>query len=284
MTLTAWTDLGGGVRVRQSRAFWMNSLLLLDPRHTVIVDPGVLPSELDDLAAAVAAAHPGRVTLLLSHGHWDHVLGRPWWPRSTTLAHARFATEVRAGEARIRREAESLAATHGETWARAFEAFAPDLAIAGEREIELGPWTLVLRDAPGHAPSQVSAHLPGARLLFAADMLSDIEIPILDGPCAIYRRTLETLGPLFESGAIETLVPGHGSVARGAAACTARLVRDTLYLAMLEAGVREARDRGRTLEETQAALEAIDYAGKDAAYSMRDVHRANVRFTAEGLA
>ena len=60
-------------------------------------------------------------------------------------------------------------------------------------------------------------------------------------------------------------------------------MRDTLYLAMLEAGVREARDRGRTLEETQAALEGMDYTGKDAAYSMRDVHRANVRFTLEGL-
>jgi hydroxyacylglutathione hydrolase len=272
------------VRVRQSRAFWMNSLLLLDPRHTVIVDPGVLPSELDDLAAEVGAAHPERVTLLFSHGHWDHVLGRPWWPGAASLAHARFAAEVGAGEAGIRREAESLAAKHGEAWRRGFEAFEPDLAIEGEREIALGPWTLVLRDAPGHAPSQLSAHLPAARLLFAADMLSDIEIPMLDGPCATYRRTLESLVTLFESGAVETLVPGHGSVARGAAACTARLVRDTLYLAMLEAGVREARARGRTLEETQAALEGMDYTGKDVAYSMQGVHRANVRFTAEGLA
>jgi glyoxylase-like metal-dependent hydrolase (beta-lactamase superfamily II) len=271
------------VRVRQSRAFWMNSLLLLDPRHAVIVDPGVLPSELDDLAAVTATAHPERVTLLFSHGHWDHVLGRPWWPGAASLAHARFAAELSAGAAGIRREAESLAARHGESWARAFEPFEPDLAVEGEREIEAGPWSLVVRDAPGHAPSQVSAHLPAARLLFAADMLSDIEIPMLDGPCASYRRTLESLGPLFESGAVETLVPGHGSVARGAAACTARLVRDTLYLALLEAGVREARARGRTLEETQSALEGMDYAGKDAAYSMRDVHRANVRFTWEGL-
>ena len=284
MTLTAWTDLGGGVRVRQSRAFWMNSLLLLDPHHTLIVDPGVLPSELDDLAAVVRAASPKRVTLLFSHGHWDHVLGRPWWPGAASLAHARLAAEVSASEARIRREAETIAAKHLEAWPGAFQAFEPDLAIEGERELEFGPWTIVVRDAPGHCLSQVSAHLPAARLLFASDMLSDIEIPILDGPCATYRRTLESLVPLFESGAVETLVPGHGSVAHGAAACTARLVRDTLYLAMLEAGVREAHTRGRTLEETQAALEGMDYTGKDAAYSMRDVHHANVRFTAEGFA
>ncbi|HEY6867219.1 MAG TPA: MBL fold metallo-hydrolase, partial [Candidatus Eisenbacteria bacterium] len=219
-----WTDLGGGVRVRQSRAYAMNSLLLLDPEHTVIVDPGVLPSELDDLAAMVADRRPVRVTLVFSHAHWDHVLGRPWWPHAESLAHARFSSEVRASEASIAREAERLAAVHGEAFARAFRAFEPDRAVAGESRVEIGPWPLVTRDAPGHCASQITVHLPRARLLFAADMLSDIEIPMLDGPCATYRRTLEALAPLFEGGAVETLVPGHGSPARGAAAASARLL------------------------------------------------------------
>lgn len=271
------------MRARQSRAFWMNSLLLLDPRHTVVVDPGVLPGELDDLAGAVEVAQPERVTLLFSHGHWDHVLGRPWWPGAQTLAHQRFAAEVSAGAARILRKAETLAAEHGAAWTRGFEPFTPDRAVAGESAVELGPWDLTLRDAPGHCPSQVSVHLPERGLLFAADMLSDIEIPILDGPCAIYQRTLETLLPLFESGAVETLVPGHGSVARGAPACVARIARDLEYLHALETGVREARGRGCTLEETQAALEGMDYTGRDAAYSMRKVHHDNVRFAWNGL-
>ncbi len=271
------------MRARQSRAFWMNSLLLLDPAHAVIVDPGVLPAELDDLAAAVAPIRPAHVTLLFSHGHWDHVLGRPWWPGAQTLAHQRFAAEVTAGAARILRKAETLAAEHGVPWTRGFEPFAPDVVVAGERLIQLGPWALTLRDAPGHCPSQVSVHVSERRLLFAADMLGDIEIPILDGPCAIYQRTLEPLLPLFESGAVETLVPGHGSVARGAPACAARIARDLQYLHALETGVREARGRGRTLEETQAALASMDYTGRDADYSMRDVHRNNVRFAWEGL-
>ena len=278
-----WSDLGGGVRVRQSRAYQMNSLLLLDPDHTVIVDPGVLPSELDDLAAAVADRRPARITLVFSHAHWDHVLGRPWWPRAATLAHARFAGEVREREASIAREAASLAGPHGEAYARAFRAFEPDQVVAGESRVDLGPWPLVLRDAPGHCASQITVHLPRARLLFAADMLSDIEIPMLDGPCGTYRRTLEALAPLFEGGGVETLVPGHGSPARGAAAASARLLRDTLYLARLEAAVQEVREQGLALEEAQRALEPMDYAGKHAAYSMEPVHRKNVRFTYEGL-
>jgi len=93
--MTPWTDLGGGVLVRQSRVFWMNSALLLDREHAVLVDPGVLPSELDDLAAAVRAAAPRAVTLVFTHAHWDHVLGRPWWPGAATVGHGELAAELR---------------------------------------------------------------------------------------------------------------------------------------------------------------------------------------------
>ena len=84
-TSSAWTDGGPGVRVRQSRVYWMNSVVLLDREHTVIVDPGVLPSELDDLAREVQALSPHRVTLIMTHGDWDHVLGAPWWPGAGIL-------------------------------------------------------------------------------------------------------------------------------------------------------------------------------------------------------
>src|SRR5512132_3639931 len=96
----SWTDLENGVLVRQSVAFQMNSIALLHPEHAVLVDPGVLPSELDDFAARVAQARPAKVTLVLTHGHWDHVLGRPWWPQAEVVAHDRFATAVRRDEAR----------------------------------------------------------------------------------------------------------------------------------------------------------------------------------------
>jgi glyoxylase-like metal-dependent hydrolase (beta-lactamase superfamily II) len=248
----------------------------------VVIDPGVLPGELDDIAARVADRRPERVTLLFSHAHWDHVLGRPWWPGATTLAHARFAAELREREAVIRREAEFIAAARGEGWREPFGAFEPDLAVEGERAIELGPWALVLRDAPGHCASQITAQLPAARLLFAADMLSDIEIPMLDGPPAVYTRTLRALAPVFESGAVAFLVPGHGAPAQGAEAA-ARLRRDLDYLERLQSGVREAHLRGRSLADIEIALDHMDYLGKTAEYSMRSVHRANVHLAYAAL-
>jgi glyoxylase-like metal-dependent hydrolase (beta-lactamase superfamily II) len=73
---TAWTDVATGVRVRQSRAFMMNSAVLADREHTIVIDPGVLPSELDDIAAAVTKLAPQRVTLFVTHGHWITCSGR----------------------------------------------------------------------------------------------------------------------------------------------------------------------------------------------------------------
>src|SRR5262245_55225618 len=185
-----WTDLGGGVLVRRSVAFQMNSIVLLHAEHAVLVDPGVLSTELDDIAKRVAAARPEKTTLLLTHGHWDHVLGRPWWPSAKVVAHDRFAAVVKRDESRIRSEIEALAREHGESWERGFTAFRPAQSVSGLHVARRGPWTMVLRDALGHSDSQLSVHLPHSRILLAADMLSDIEIPLLDGPVAPYLETL----------------------------------------------------------------------------------------------
>ena len=279
--MTSWTDLGGGAHVRQSRAFQMNSVLLLDPEHAVLVDPGVLPSELDDLAVRVREAAPRALTLLFTHAHWDHVLGRPWWPQARTAGAARLGAELRRDADAVLAEAARCAREHGETWDRGFVPFAPDVGLLDGRELAAGPWRLVAREAPGHCDSQITVHLPGRRLLLAGDLLSDLEIPWLDREPAAFRRTLTRLAGLVAGGAVETLVPGHGSIARGASAVLERVRRDLAYLGALEAGVREAREAGLTLEQTQARLAALDYVGRGAEPAMDDVHRGNVRLAWE---
>ena len=283
--MSEWTDLGGGLLVRQSRLFQMNSVLLLDRRHSVVVDPGVLPSEMDDLARAVRESGAKTVTLVLTHAHWDHVLGRPWFPTARTLAHDRFEAELRRDLEHVRGESVKYAAEHGEKYAQVFEPFAPDEAVSGLRFMKLDPWRLVLRDAAGHSSSQISLHLPERRVLIAADMLSDLEIPGLDGPCATYLATLKTLEPVFEAGAVETLIPGHGSIVRDANAARVRLRQDLDYLGALEHAVSETRGAGLTAEAAIEKLAGMRHAGKpiEGAYNL-ECQRENVRLTWEGLA
>ena len=169
----------------------------------------------------------------------------------TRIAHDRFAAALAKHRDHILGQACEWSEKLGERWERGFEPFRPETEVAGLHFMKLEPWLLVFRDAPGHHDTQLSLHLPDRRMLIAADMLSDIEPPILNRPAAIYRRTLAALVPLAEDGAIETLVPGHGSVALGRDAVLERLRRDLGYLDQLEAGVREAQREGLDLVDAQ---------------------------------
>jgi glyoxylase-like metal-dependent hydrolase (beta-lactamase superfamily II) len=278
--MDAWTELGDGIHLRQSRAYRMNSAVMVAEDHAVLIDPGVLASELEEIAAFVARAGAARVTLILTHDHWDHVLGAPWWPGAETIAHDGFAAAVKQGAAHIATAAARCAGEHGEIWDRGFAPFTPSRAISGLHFAPIGPFRIVFRDAPGHCATQLTVHLPDEHLLFAADMLSDIEIPMLDGSIATYRRTLEGLAPLIDGGAIETLVPGHGGVAHGTEVRD-RLLRDLLYLETLETRVQACRGAGLDLAATQASLAGMDYTGRDAPYSMTSAHESNVRIAYE---
>jgi len=277
-----WTDLGSGIRVRQSAAFQMNSVLLLDREHAIVVDPGILPDELDDLAHAVASASPAAVTLVFTHAHWDHVIGRPWWPKARTLGHDRFAAAVKRDAARTLDEIQKLAAKHGTTWERGFTPFRPDVEVSGLHFMKLGPWRLVARDAFGHADHQLSFHLPEDRTLIAADMLSDVEPPILNGPLAPYLDTLRMLRPLVAGGAITTLIPGHGSIARTREDVSARLEGDHEYLERLQAEVSRARAAGLSLAAAQEKLGGMPFPSPPADGSGHELHRENIEFAYRG--
>ena len=283
----AWTELGEGVWVRQSRAYAMNSVVLLKNGHAVVIDPGVLPSELDDLSRFVTSRVPDfdRVAVIFTHPHWDHVLGKPWFPAATLVAHVGLADELERDADEIERKAKAwIEGEGGERWPVPFAAFVPDLQLRGTVGHSLGPFALLSYDIPGHSPSQIALQFPDLGLFVAADTLSDIEIPWLDAPAWIHRKSLESLQRVFEHERIELLVPGHGSVARGRANVYQRVLNDIAYLRKLEARVGEAFAQGLPLAQTQERLADMDYLGKDAEYAMNDVHRGNVRFTWQGLA
>jgi len=282
----AWTELGDGAWVRQSRAYEMNTTVLVQDGWALLVDPGVLPSELDDLAAFVASHAPRfeQVAIAFTHPHWDHVLGLRWFPGASTLAHAGFFDVLQVEEATIERKAKEYVEGAGEAWPTPFTAFEPRFNARGTVGMQLGPFSLVTHELPGHDANQIALHFPDRGLFVAADTLSDIEIPWLDAPAWVYRKSLEALTNVFEHEDIRVLVPGHGPIAMGRNDAYRRLLRDIAYLRRIEEGVTSARGRGLSMEDTRTELEAMDYLGKDAAYSMNDVHRENIRFTYEGMA
>jgi hydroxyacylglutathione hydrolase len=195
----------------------------------LVIDPAVTAADLAALAGWLAARGLRPVAGWSTHPHWDHLLwsaalGRP--PRYATPAAVSAAAGHRAG---LIEEAERDAPGH-------------DLTQIGQVE----PWAAAELDWPGpravvyqhdaHAPGHGALHLPGAGLLVAGDMCSDIEIPLpdLDGadPFRAYRAGL---GLLAGIPGVRLLVPGHGHVGDGPE-FRRRLDADRAYLDAVEAG------------------------------------------------
>ena len=284
--MSAWTDLGDGLRVRHSRCFEMNSLFATRDGHVLMVDPGVLPSELDELAAAAQRITPRfeRVSVAFTHPHWDHVLGLPWFPGAETFAHSGFGDELEREREYVRTESKKWIEQQGEAVRQPFEPFTPLHAARGTTMVRLAGFDVVTYDTPGHQSTHLALWLPQHGVLAAGDLLSDIEIPWLESPPWVYRASLKSLHWLFEQEDVRVLVPGHGPLAHGRLTAYRRLLRDMDYLVHLEERVGAAWKRGAGLDETRAELATMDYVGKDASYTMNDVHADNVKFTWQALA
>ncbi|WP_264031485.1 MBL fold metallo-hydrolase [Cellulosimicrobium sp. SH8] len=233
-----------GVWVATAEIWTTTSTVVTTPDgEALVVDPAVTVAEVGGLAAAVRA-RGWRVTAgFATHPHWDHVL---WSP---ALGDApRWAT-ARTAEATQRRRVAILAST---------EAAAPghDPALVGTlaplprgaRRVPwpaaapTGPRTVAVVEHDAHAPGHAAllVRTPDGRVLVAGDMLSDVEVPLVDtdarDPVGVYRGALDALELAARD--VDALVPGHGSPAVGRAAVSARFAADRAYLDALDAALR----------------------------------------------
>ncbi|MBB5791592.1 MBL fold metallo-hydrolase [Jiangella mangrovi] len=201
-----------------------------DEGGCLVVDPGITPAELADLAEALARRGLHVTAGLATHPHWDHVL----WSRALGSA-PRFATSAATASAAAGRVA-------GLAEARSV---APD--VDGDLFAVLTPLPDGVRSVPWDGPRvdvvEHRAHAPGhaalvvAGVLVAGDLLSDLEVPLLDldaaDPLGDYMAALGLLSALVDE--VRWVVPGHGHVG-DAAELRRRLAADRRYLDELAAG------------------------------------------------
>jgi glyoxylase-like metal-dependent hydrolase (beta-lactamase superfamily II) len=122
---------------------------------------------------------------------------------------------------------------------------------------------------PGHAEDQLAIFEPDEGWLWAADTLSDREIPFVSESLAKYEATIARLATV----AAVVAVPGHGSPAGDPAEIAARVEEDRAYLADLRAGVESALAAGGDVAAAIAACAGIGLKNED---ENRGAHRLNV--------
>jgi glyoxylase-like metal-dependent hydrolase (beta-lactamase superfamily II) len=218
--------------------------------ETFVIDSPVLPDELDALPALLEQAQfPAPSGLLVTHGDWDHVLGRLAFPGVALGCAESTAERLRAAPGEAQRE---------------LRAFDEDLLIERERPLALGSVQVLpvpghcavgdreleLHRADGHTADGMAVALPWAGVLAVGDYLSTVELPTLNdgGDLDAYLATLERLETLLQR--VEHVVPGHGPVLdreRSAAI----LAEDLEYLTSL-------RERGETAKLPHSRRTAAD--------------------------
>jgi glyoxylase-like metal-dependent hydrolase (beta-lactamase superfamily II) len=240
----------------QSRLYATNSGIFVDRGRACLIDPCILPDEIQAIASFLEDRQAVVEAIVITHSHWDHILGPQHFPGVRILAQANYHSEV-AGDlgAAILRIVAEWEEQNGVERESPFAIPQPDETFEETMDLDIGGLSLRLLHAPGHTSDQLVVYEPGAGVLWAADMLSDIEIPFVGHSLPDYERTLSQLSELDT----QVLIPGHGSPTSDKAEIFSILAQDRTYLAELGERVGRAVAEGRSVEETVALCGDMQY-------------------------
>jgi len=139
------------------------------------------------------------VAILITHGHWDHLLG------VADLAEGTEAPVYMAADEQALLENLPELVPAG---VRA-RPYTPDVLLSGDEKLELAGITFETLRVPGHSPGHLAYHADGC--LFSGDVLFSGSVGRTDLPGADWETLIESLRALTEQLPPETVVySGHG--------------------------------------------------------------------------
>lgn len=235
--------------VWQSDLYATNHGLLISQNEACLIDPGLIETEIERVATFLAEKQTVATALVLTHAHWDHVLGVHRFTDAQIFAHSRFPNVIARHEGDLQRQIAAWDADRGVERPTPFPLPTPTVTFDAAMTVPVGEMSLELIHVPGHALDQIAVYHAESGLLWAADMLSDLEIPLVSHSLSAYERTLAKVAALD----VRVLVPGHGAATDDPAEAQRRLKEDRAYLAELRTRVERAVDAGQSLHAAVSA-------------------------------
>jgi hydroxyacylglutathione hydrolase len=164
--------------------------------EAVVIDPSGSAAELRLELAQIGARC---AAILITHGHWDHLVG------VADLAEGTVApVHMGADEAFMVERATEFSPAGIRV--RPFE---PDVLLAGDETLELAGLSFETIRVPGHSPGHLAFSADGH--LFSGDVLFAGSVGRTDLPLADWDTLVASLRTLVERLPPETVVcPGHG--------------------------------------------------------------------------
>ncbi len=211
----------------------MNTGILHDAEHAALIDPALLPDEVEDIAAFCDAQQLKVETVVITHHHWDHVLGAARFAGARIVAQQAYIAQTALDLERTRNSIRRFYEAEGITTAAPFEPPMPDQTVDHIIGFMVGEIRVQLFHTPGHARDHLSVYDAESACLWVGDLLSDLEIPFVSDRLDVFERTLG----MFAGMVIEVLVPGHGNITRDRAEIARRIEADRSYLSELRTRV-----------------------------------------------
>src|SRR5258708_1795718 len=112
--------------ITQSDYFLTNSGLFIRAGQAVLIDPCLRRDEIDAIGEFVRDQHAAPQWLVLTHSHWDHVLGPERFPGVRTIAQARYPEVVARHGLKIAAEVAGWETEIGQTRESQFVVPLPD--------------------------------------------------------------------------------------------------------------------------------------------------------------
>jgi glyoxylase-like metal-dependent hydrolase (beta-lactamase superfamily II) len=167
--------------------------------EAVVVDPSGGATELRVALARLGARCVG---ILVTHGHFDHLLG------VADLAEGTGApVYMPAGERTLLESPEGRYTPPGIS----VRAYAPDVLLEGGETVELAGIAFAVLAVPGHSPAHLAYHADGC--LFSGDVLFAGSVGRTDLPGADWETLLTSIRTLVDTLPADTVVyPGHGPI------------------------------------------------------------------------
>ncbi len=176
-----------------------NCYLVKTDSGALVVDPGGSPAE---LVETLKGETDGLAAILLTHGHYDHILA----VQEVREAYPEARIYIGAEEKQMM-EDPSLNCNffHGSY------SVAPDVYVSEGDELELIGKRFRVLATPGHTAGSVCYYDEEDCVLFAGDTLFRSGIGRVDLPTGSYRDMVRSLTRLFDAFPEDTVVlPGHG--------------------------------------------------------------------------